>query len=163
MKWPDGRLYEGEYHAGLPHGRGLEIGADRWKYEGEFELGLRHGHGQLQAPGEPNSQAVEYGHGMLLHPPPGEPAGAPEPQLPLPPQPMTPEPRLPPPPLPLPTRAAAGAAEAAATTQAMPRTPAAAQAAAAPGAAGTCALVAGGANSDADAEESARGPLESAA
>jgi len=65
-KSPDGRLHDGQYRDGLPHGHGLEIDTDRSEYKGEFFRGQRHGRGQLQWPGEPAPQPVQYEHGALL-------------------------------------------------------------------------------------------------
>eukprot|EP00927_Polykrikos_kofoidii_P076738 TRINITY_DN73778_c0_g1_i1.p1 TRINITY_DN73778_c0_g1~~TRINITY_DN73778_c0_g1_i1.p1 ORF type:complete len:1180 (+),score=147.39 TRINITY_DN73778_c0_g1_i1:142-3681(+) len=69
MKFPDGRLYDGDYSAGLFHGTGLFMDVDRSQYEGGFALGQRHGSGMVSGPaGEPLLH-VTYERGELLSPP----------------------------------------------------------------------------------------------
>eukprot|EP00929_Paragymnodinium_shiwhaense_P106615 TRINITY_DN72141_c0_g1_i1.p1 TRINITY_DN72141_c0_g1~~TRINITY_DN72141_c0_g1_i1.p1 ORF type:complete len:1264 (+),score=275.21 TRINITY_DN72141_c0_g1_i1:490-3792(+) len=72
MKYPDGRLYDGEHNNGLPHGVGMAIATDRSKYEGQFQRGARHGDGHLALPASGEAtrllppQAVRYVQGKLL-------------------------------------------------------------------------------------------------
>ncbi|CAE7254390.1 rsph10b, partial [Symbiodinium necroappetens] len=73
MKEPDGRLYEGHFERGAPHGRGyaLSLGS---KYEGEFACGERHGSGWLQnSPNQREPTPVHYDRGELT-PQPSEQA-----------------------------------------------------------------------------------------
>ncbi|NJN50745.1 MAG: hypothetical protein HC809_02140 [Gammaproteobacteria bacterium] len=49
-RWPDGRIYVGEFVAGQPHGIGIDTRPDGSMYEGDFDQGRRHGEGQLTLP-----------------------------------------------------------------------------------------------------------------
>jgi hypothetical protein len=44
---PNGKVYEGEYMDGKPHGRGIMKWRDGREYEGEWKEGKMHGHGKL--------------------------------------------------------------------------------------------------------------------
>ena len=48
--WPDGRVYEGDFVGGQPHGRGIETTAEGVRFEGEFSEGDRAGLGVLTRP-----------------------------------------------------------------------------------------------------------------
>lgn len=48
IKWSDSSWYEGEFHKGLRHGRGLHVSSEdgrRW-YSGQWNNGKRNGYGQ---------------------------------------------------------------------------------------------------------------------
>jgi len=50
-RWPDGRVYAGEWLDGVPHGQGSETRPDGETYSGAWQHGLRHGLGELLAVG----------------------------------------------------------------------------------------------------------------
>ena len=45
--YSDGRVYEGEFRAGLPGGQGKMTDPDGEIYEEEFRIGKRHGRGKV--------------------------------------------------------------------------------------------------------------------
>ncbi len=48
FRWPDGRVYEGDWLAGQPHGQGTEALPDGSRYQGGWRHGRRHGRGTLR-------------------------------------------------------------------------------------------------------------------
>lgn len=48
--WPDGRVFDGAWMAGEPHGEGVETLPDGTRYQGGWEQGQRHGQGTLETP-----------------------------------------------------------------------------------------------------------------
>ncbi|MEE4298529.1 MAG: hypothetical protein V2J24_03710 [Pseudomonadales bacterium] len=50
LRWADGRVYEGDFVAGLPEGHGELRWPDGTRYVGAFEHGLPEGQGQLRTP-----------------------------------------------------------------------------------------------------------------
>lgn len=50
LRWPDGRVYEGEWRDGQPHGEGLARHPDGTRYRGHWQQGKRHGQGELTTP-----------------------------------------------------------------------------------------------------------------
>ena len=48
--WPDGRIYDGEWVAGEPHGEGVETRPDGGRYQGAWRDGRYHGHGTERTP-----------------------------------------------------------------------------------------------------------------
>ena len=46
-KWPDGRVYSGEYVKDKKHGFGKFVMSDGSKYEGEWLDGKQHGRGKI--------------------------------------------------------------------------------------------------------------------
>lgn len=50
LRWPDGRVYDGNWVNGQPHGAGTEILPDGSRYEGTWRRGERHGEGTSTSP-----------------------------------------------------------------------------------------------------------------
>ncbi len=49
-EWPDGRIFEGDFVDGQPHGEGVDTRPDGSRYEGDFAEGRRNGTGRLRLP-----------------------------------------------------------------------------------------------------------------
>ena len=64
MEAPNGAIYDGQFHKGLPNGVGIMRFPDSSKYEGEFMQGWFHGHGVYCTVGgmkfEGNSLILKY-------------------------------------------------------------------------------------------------------
>jgi len=65
VKLPDGRIFDGTYERGMPHGPGTAIGVDQSRYEGQFDRGVRHGEGLVTSPGM-SARQVAYERGELI-------------------------------------------------------------------------------------------------
>lgn len=63
MKYPDGSVYEGDFHKGHRHGQGLYTYANGDTYEGEWYKGKKHGRGVYISKG--GSSTVFYL--LLIH------------------------------------------------------------------------------------------------
>ena len=69
-RWPDGRIYEGNWIDGTPEGIGTDSTPDGEVYTGTFQSGLRDGHGELTLPDGSQyvggfSQGTRAGEGTL--------------------------------------------------------------------------------------------------
>lgn len=69
---PDGTIYEGEWRAGIPNGSGVLIDLNGNRFIGEFADGLRTGQGVISGPGGEYSGAwlgdVPHGQGTYTYP-----------------------------------------------------------------------------------------------
>lgn len=69
LQWPDGRIYEGAWVDGRPHGDGIETGAEGSRYVGQFRHGQRAGVGILESPEGRYHGAwqhgLPHGHGVF--------------------------------------------------------------------------------------------------
>jgi hypothetical protein len=65
FKFPDGRVYKGEFFNDKRHGKGTMMWPDGRKYEGEWKAGKQHGNG-TQSNNE-TSKKGKFSNGKLVH------------------------------------------------------------------------------------------------
>ena len=76
MRWPDGRMYAGQWKGCKRDGKGTQVSADNLFYEGEFRMGMVEGFGKavygngryefrLRGWGDPNPTGIGLGQSPL--------------------------------------------------------------------------------------------------
>jgi hypothetical protein len=66
FKWPDNRVYEGEYLNDKKHGIGTFSWPDGRKYKGSWLNGKQHGRGEFYIPSLKIWKSGEWGYGKRL-------------------------------------------------------------------------------------------------
>lgn len=67
FKWPDKRVYEGEYVNDKKHGKGVFTWPDGRKYKGNWVNGKQHGKGEFYNPELKTWRLGEWGYGKRLY------------------------------------------------------------------------------------------------